>query len=790
MLFIRSAVSVFVALLASAPLCAQHPRLWVKQSELAELRSRATASNPVYENGLKLLAEEAKRAMDAGTLPAADSGGTTWDQYPNEMYSMLFAFMSLIENDATVRGDYAARARALLMFVIEKASAGEAAGEPFRDRAFATSDRSRWWGEGFGLTVDWIYPTLTAADKALIRSVFLRWAEQNTVASTTNYNHPQPVGVVNSPLLISDETAVRWSSNNYYLAHMRNLGLMALSFDAADDPDGRLTGYLASATGAWLYVWDRALRTHARGGFSPEGFEYGPDSLGFGMHFLYALHTAGEDVAEKWGAQAEWWRNPFWDSVLPAYLHSLSPARVIYPEYEWIGAVYQPAWFGDGQNYWLADAVSIFAPLGLYWKSTGQHDRAAAARWIQTHTPPGGEEKFLERVSDSSTFRDAILYFLLFDPGAAAPADPRPGLSRTFHGEGINRVLARTSWEEDASLFTWFLSWNRIDHQLAEGNQFELYRSGEWLTKGRVGWDGISSLCSIGRSDYHNTLAIENERGTIEPSDWLYACQQNGSQMIQVSSGDPALVAKSFGSDFVYVTGDATPLYNSAAYEMDDVQHVSRSIVWLMPDHVVVYDRAETATTNRFKRFWLNAENMPSTSSAGAVLRSDKGQLLHVRTLLPSNRTITAAAAEDLPDVANEEPMQHRLLVEATGGPASARFLHVLEATGGGAAEEATLIESSNGSYQGAAFGSRAVLFPVRLSTAFDTLTYTVPSAVTRHLISGLTPNGAYTVTRSAAGALAVVSVTAGGTQRADDGGLLDWSDARRGRQRPVRRSQ
>jgi len=49
--------------------------------------------NPIMPYG------QAKADMDAGHLPSGDGGGTTWEQYPNEMYAMLFAFMSLIEDD-------------------------------------------------------------------------------------------------------------------------------------------------------------------------------------------------------------------------------------------------------------------------------------------------------------------------------------------------------------------------------------------------------------------------------------------------------------------------------------------------------------------------------------------------------------------------------------------------------------------------------------------------------------------------------------------------------------------
>src|SRR5262249_22803189 len=146
-------------------------------------------------------------------------------------------------------------------------------------------DRSRWVGEAFGLTVDWIYPLLTPADKAKIRKVFLGWAEALLHATVTSHNHPEPVGVLNSPALLKDRGALRYAANNYFVGHMRNLGLMALSFDPADDPAEpgahrtypRLRDYLMNATGAWLYMHDHLFRTDARGGAPPEGFEYGPE---------------------------------------------------------------------------------------------------------------------------------------------------------------------------------------------------------------------------------------------------------------------------------------------------------------------------------------------------------------------------------------------------------------------------------------------------------------------------------------------------------------------------------
>jgi len=70
----------------------------------------------------------------------------------------------------------------------------------------------------------------TAADKALIRQVFLMWAN----AAVQGYMHPSPVGVVQDANMLLP--GARGVANNYASAHMRQLAYFALSFDAADDP--------------------------------------------------------------------------------------------------------------------------------------------------------------------------------------------------------------------------------------------------------------------------------------------------------------------------------------------------------------------------------------------------------------------------------------------------------------------------------------------------------------------------------------------------------------------------
>ncbi len=65
-----------------------------------------------------------------------------------------------------------------------------------------------------------------------------------------------------------------------------------------------------------------------------------------------------------------------------------------------------------------------------------------------------------------------------------------------------------------------------------------------------------------------------------------------------------------------------------------------------------------------------------------------------------------------------------------------------------------------------------AVLFPADTS-AFTSVTYTVPAGVNRQLITGLAAGGKYTVTQTTSTAGITVNVAQGGTSKADASGVL-----------------
>lgn len=765
--FVLFLVALFtVPYVATAQPETAHPRLWLTPSSLAQYRTWATDSNPFYVDSLLPQAEQAKQDMDEGNILKGDLGGNSYEDYVSENYAALFAFMSLIHPDETQRADYAQRSRTLLLRVMNEATKGSASGQPFRDPEFSINDRSRWYGVSFPLTVDWIYSTLTTEDKILIHKVFSRWMDELSHAEMTTMNHPEPIGVINDPVLTSDLDAVRWAGNNYYTAHMRNMGMMALSFDPADDTDGKFSYYLGQATGAWLYVSDYLLRTDAAGGLGTEGFEYSPQSVGYVAQFLLALHTAGADDAAKYGTQVVFSNNPFWDDSLKAYLNSISPATIQNPDTG--DQVYQPAWYGSGQNYLTPDFIELFGTLGIYDLQVNNVDRLNALRWIQTNTPMGGAGKLVDRSDDASEFYKSVLYFMLFDPTISAPTDPRPNFPTTWYAAGMRRLLSRTDWTDKAAWFTYNLSWDRVDHQAANGNAIEFYRDGEWLTKIQVGYD-LDFLTS----DHMNTVTVQND--PLDRDDYRHTIWERGSQWLYASNNPPQPIY-STSDNYLFVTGDSTNLYNTDYEELDGVTHVSRSLLWLKPDMIVIYDRAATRSDNRPKHFWLNLPTQAAIETNRINMTTDKGQHLYITSLLPNNADITVSSLQDEASgaPANYETMKYRLGINA-GGAKDVRFLTVLQ----GANTDTTPVTPSNLSctngYEGVELKewNTSVLFAHDLNQAFTTSTCELPASITTIYVTGLQPNSTYDILSDANSHNAGIIIKSGTSYTADQAGVV-----------------
>ncbi len=855
-----------------------HPRLWVRASDIPELQSRMVPTNPLWVS-FNSFVQTALADYQNGKVPNLDPGWHTGNiPYTSELWGMVFAFMSLIEPNATQKQMYTTAAKDCLMHIINQAYLGpgtpDANGNypPFRHPDFPNADRG-FYNEAFPLMVDWLQAqpgVLTADDLGKIRKTFLWWALSSESAVYFSPNNPNHL--VNDPTLLHltppassydiDNRAVpRDALNNHYANRLRMQIMMALAFDPANDVSvapgdidtpGALTGYIVGpggpadwlyqnkgylrlGTGSWLYLTDYGLRHDTGNGMSPEGLEYMSNGLGPIAFAMLMLQTAGQDDPNQWGPQVVLNGHPFWKDSVDAFLHQLPPSTRFVKDYEHVGPSFDMAWYGDGENYVQNDQyIKVLAPLALadqYRTGNINEPRTQAVRYIEQYLAPGGAAKFASRITSNygnRTFRDAIQQFLLYDPDAAAPTDPRLSLPNTvfsaFNPAGtMGSIHSRTGLGENQSYFDYRLGWMRIDHQHGDGNSFELWRNGVWLTKRSIGYGAVAS-----NADYNNAFTIQNNTLPINDTFENHkTANRHGSQYTYSQAADPALVAKSLAQNFLYVSGDASGLYNIYSDAViNDVQHASRSIVWLKPDYVVVYDRATTATAGRFKRFWLSLSDVPQISGntthttvtdthyVSGVLTSTPKAELFTTTLLPVGATLstdlrrqmtyscqladhstvdcdTPAASQcvyadsatgrcncpaqgSLPpewngtcpcqcgdQTAAGEPMDVRLRVDAPGGPANSRFLNVLQSSDLGATQNtaSSITSSSGNAYDGAVVNNAVVLFPVNLDTAFAGMTYSVPNTTTGHLITGLTSNAVYYVTQQTNGGMTTVTV-------------------------------
>lgn len=753
-----------------------HPRLFVREADLPRLRGWARDGNQAWTSGVAARLAEARAKYDAGGFVKATDCAQT-EPYC-ESFAELFAFGSLVEPDPAARKKDAERGRALLVEMLQRIDR-KAPGDPMADPTLSVYNRSRWAGEAFAVSVDWLYPHLSKEERALARRVFLRWAEEQLAATTTDYNHPKPKGVVADPKLLSDVRGRRYALNNYYAAHARNLALMALALDPADDPEepgtGRtassLRGYLPNVVGAWWYVADRVLREDARGGISPEGAQYGFQTLAYYAQLALALRTAGKtDMGQfpKGSPPVDLGDNPFWAEVLPASLHLVTPGRA--PD-EQGRPQHQAASWGDDQRFALSDGLDLWAAWGLEAAMRGDTKRLEAARWMVRNLPSPDQAEYLRRVRGDDYPRTSIMHFLITDPDAPPPRDPRSSLPLAHHGVGLGWVLARTGWDANASFFGGHGSWAHIDHQHGDGGDFFLYRKGEFLTKERAGWG-----THFEQTDLHNALAIQNAKPSRsdERRDMVHA---RGSQWVLSPSGDPRTLAVRTAKDLVHAAWDLTPLYNSSYEEVEDVEHASRSLTWLPPDVVVVVDRGRSKVDGRFQRVFFQLPQPAQIAGQVASARTPKGQALRIEALLPAGAKLTTAAVKETdPERTSPpaEPMKAFLQVEAPGGRQHT-FVHVLTGSDGAAKPAPSRLLTVDGGFVGVEAGPVAVLAPKDAPVA-DPGSLAWTTTATRTVVTGLTKGSRYEASCAPAGgaqACTAKKVPSGGVA-IDDGGLLD----------------
>jgi hypothetical protein len=450
------------------------------------------------------------------------------------------------------------------------------------------------------------------------------------------------------------------------------------------------------------------------------------------------------------------------------YLHGLAPVPDNSVDY--IGPFYTFASYGDSEIFApygapQQDPIRMLASIGIIAADRGDTELASQTRWIERNMPPGGAAHLALRTSSDYATLWPILYFLLLDPQADGGKDPRPSMPPDYWSDGLNLGLSRTGWGAGDSYFSYQLIYPNLDHRHSDDNHFSLFRKGEWLTMETAGYSDAFVTAPM-----HNNVSVQNDAPSGNDP-WVQSAAQTGSAYVYAADGDGQVLAHSATSEYFYALGDSTAQHNTSHTGSTGVTHLSRSIVWLKPDHVVTYDRVETKNPG-FKRVYLQTPLPPSINGSSARASTKGGQRLFFTSLLPQGAQLSADPTTQ--HTASGQPMLGRLHVDAPQTPVTARFLGVVQgADAGASADPATVVQSSAGTkFAGAVVKKVAVMFPVDVGS-FSSVTFTAPPGTTRFLVTGLTPGAKYAVQTSSTNAGVDVTIGPGSDKTADEGGVL-----------------
>lgn len=854
-----------------------HPRIGLTPSDVEDLRTKTVAKNLVWSQGLLVYFAGRQAYYDAkfcwtgkncgpagpiGTLNPegwidtstsfAANGGGMFDSD-----AWLYASMSLIDPTEGNRAKWAAHARDMAMWEMNEICYNAYTGSgpcvarnydnrfmPFIGSQFVMNNRSQTCTLTLIQTLDRIYSSLSAADKATIAKVGHLWGKQLTganeydITSGTN-EHVIPIGAYNDVSIISGNAGEEeGGSNNFSLGHWQALTAIGLLLDPADDPpqpscattrtsicasDGSaqtVGAYAVYAVKGWLYrlyanfedqhIVDYAYRLNdpflcpdmnkngsipctgsMSGGFVSEGTGYGGLSMSIMFPTLYALYTSGK-LNPATDPQASFISSAYWDKLAVSWVHQLYP-NVSGND----GGRYTQ--FGSDQDYAVgATEGVVFNDMEVYDAKYGSPWRKGIDKWYQYNILYGGVPDFFGRFLGVDPVGGGNIggaQFPIFTMEATpvtsdgdfsrnpphSPAqnayDPRNTATLPVEFEnlsskgGFYRYYGRNNWSTTATQFQFGCNTSWQDHGMPSCGRIDFLRKGEPLTTalGGTSNNDLSAQApqhqNIPGYQWNPSFDCNNASADVE------ICIEGGMADSAWGNGANVVLARSSSTGYYYAATDASNAYEATFNDnrwgraSANVTLSQREVVWLKPDQIFIYDRANTKSASSFKNFYLDLETSPAISGNQAVMTSTNGQKLFISVLLPTNPELSASTL----DRKHQPNSPVTTLLTSKGGSASVtRMLHVLEGKDSGTASKAVLVQSSTGTkFDGGAVGNSIVMFKRTLTDAFTSTTYAV-SGATRDYVTGLTPDATYTISAAGAPSSGV----------ADSGGVLIFSSA------------
>ena len=331
-------------------------------------------------------------------------------------------------------------------------------------------------------------------------------------------------------------------------------------------------------------------------------------------------------------------------------------------------------------------------------------------------------------------------------PVSGATQDYKAAFPLSWLAKGTGVLYARSGWDTGAVWLSMAVGpIFSLGHEHLDRGHITIQRGADYLLKDAGQYGTYDTL------PWHNTLGFGD-------GDLIYQCDGNDG-----GSVEPPRYLE--GGAFVYGREDVSKSWCSG------VDGVTRTLVYLRPDFIVVHDQALTSSASTKKQF--NANFGAAIGQSGSVFSATVGgSKLFMRSLVPASPSPVITPSGTTFDAATGTYALHGFNYRvSTSGQKAETFLHVFQAAPAAQAQMAATayVQSSDGKAQGAAADAGAkrwvVLSSMDGAQLGSTLAYAMPLACPcSHVVGDLAPDTNYSVSVYGAGGGAPIATLSAAT--------------------------
>jgi hypothetical protein len=717
-----------------------HPRVWLDQPTLAFLRAKVSSNDPTWRRlhrRCNSFLDGKVSWPDGNDYPSGGSIGEGYqgDGYFSPLLELGLCYQATRNVDATGAAAYAKKGAT----VLKKMSAPPGtthAQDPLRDSGYGI----RFFGLGMAIGYDWFYDALSPTLRSRVVDAINHWIDRY---EHKGFENDFPVG-------------------NYFAGYYAAKGIGAIATEGDNDVD-QWDDFLTRVQGQMVQPYYAA---NLSGGGWPEGWNYGPVANANMSWVALAIKTATGS-------------NPTTDPSAPFTFPVTAPLTLQYSTWPSLESLEDSGFVYDSDNPTATPRWLFTLDAGLLERLDGTgaaefHNFASAVRAVAPVT-----DQELQRWID----------FLFWDSSGAGDFTTSP---LSHEARGLDNAYVRSSWNTDA-VWGMFKSgpyvacpcsgeefYDKGSLTIVDGERPFLVNAWGALLRNTPGTGDGSQYFNPLYDDLYGDAAhreIFNIFYVDEPT------PEGQGEYLRQDGATTALSDFDEGGDYVFMRGtnlaDQYPQYRDN--NPKTITSWTRDVIYVRPDLFIVDDVTEITDVgiDQWMAFHFPARPRAITGSSSPRfdVGSDNGYLGSVETIFPKQAVDTIENVFDSGKV-------FRLEIRP-GQPATKQhWLTVFDAgSDPGTAVDATPMSVSDGNVtSGSASGTalegndRDVVYLKVATLSSSGLTYHSATTDALNVLTGLDPDGSYSIVVSTGPGTTTVSLTSGGSLHPSDAGVLTFT--------------